>query len=70
MLLYSHCSSLGAAPDASAVVSSNLFSAPRLDKETSLDDPSKVGVQPGPRVRPGAGPRRGTGSFGVGALAP
>eukprot|EP00959_Pyramimonas_sp_CCMP1952_P201351 4210815-Pyramimonas_sp.AAC.1 len=48
----------------------NLCSVPRLDEEASLDDPSSVGAQPAPRARPGVGPRRGTGPFGVGVLAP
>eukprot|EP00959_Pyramimonas_sp_CCMP1952_P271007 5665949-Pyramimonas_sp.AAC.1 len=51
-------------------VSSELCSAPRLDEEASLDDPSKVGAQPVTRVQPGVGPRRATESFGVGVMAP
>eukprot|EP00959_Pyramimonas_sp_CCMP1952_P071924 1502259-Pyramimonas_sp.AAC.1 len=62
--------SLGAAPGAFDVVSKNFLSVLRRVGAASLDDPSSVGIQPVLCVRPGVGPRRGTGPFGVGALVP
>eukprot|EP00959_Pyramimonas_sp_CCMP1952_P392446 8223713-Pyramimonas_sp.AAC.1 len=51
--LHSHFLSLGAAPDAFDAVPRNLLSAPSRDEEASFDDPSSVGAQPIPCVRPG-----------------
>eukprot|EP00959_Pyramimonas_sp_CCMP1952_P196988 4118944-Pyramimonas_sp.AAC.1 len=69
MLQDSTVSSLGAIPGAFNEVA-NSFSVPRLVEEASPVRPSSAGCHPVLCARPGAGPRHGTGSFGVGVLVP